>query len=106
MRPRGEARQVSPVRINELVAVDVLGKRGDRSHTQLDAPLSARIAADAKPKTDARRIDTLLLISPTLLLCVLRDASLRDAPQDDEDLFMVSNSYRHPEEAAQRLSRR
>jgi hypothetical protein len=57
MRPRAEPRQVAPVRIDELVAVDVLGQIGDRADPQLHAPLSSRIAPDAKPKTRAAIID-------------------------------------------------
>jgi hypothetical protein len=38
--------------------------------------------------------------------CVLRDASLRDAPQDEEFLCMALKVGRHPEELAKPVSRR
>src|SRR5260370_26104760 len=41
MRAGGEARQVMPVRIDQLVAVDVLGQIDDRADAQLHGPLSA-----------------------------------------------------------------
>ncbi len=41
MRPGGKARQVAPVRVDELVAVDVLGQINDRADAQLHGPLSA-----------------------------------------------------------------
>src|SRR5712691_6179081 len=53
MRARGEARQVAPVRIDELVAVDVERQIGDRANAQLHMSLSPRIAPDAKAKTSA-----------------------------------------------------
>src|SRR5438477_2039511 len=49
MRPRGKARQIVPVRIDKLVAVDVFGQIGDRADAQLHGPLSAEPGADAKP---------------------------------------------------------
>jgi alanine racemase len=38
--------------------------------------------------------------------CVLRDAPLRGTPQDEDQLYMASKTYPHPEEVAQRPSRR
>ena len=42
MRAGGKARQVAPVRIDQLVAVDLLGQIGDRADAQLHASLSAQ----------------------------------------------------------------
>src|SRR5712692_10211520 len=57
MRTGGEARQVAPVRIDELIAVDVQGQIGDRADAQLHVSLSARIAPDAKAKTGEKTSD-------------------------------------------------
>ncbi len=38
--------------------------------------------------------------------CVLRDALLRSAPQDEDDLCVILRANPHPEEAAERPSRR
>src|SRR5579863_8837687 len=37
--------------------------------------------------------------------CVLRDAPLRGAPQDDENLYVATIPYRHPEEARSAVSK-